>query len=82
VRHPRVVDDIETDMEILRCLADWSKFVPGHLGDQIRWLDPMGAVEGFAKILTGQLDFRSEAINLERFNKNFADDKDVIFPEV
>eukprot|EP00978_Attheya_sp_CCMP212_P023789 scaffold73616_cov49-Attheya_sp.AAC.2 len=82
VRHPRVVEDIETDMEILRCLADWSKFIPGHLGDQIRWLDPMGAVEGFAKILTGQLDFRSEAINLDRFNKNFANDEDVIFPKL
>jgi predicted unusual protein kinase regulating ubiquinone biosynthesis (AarF/ABC1/UbiB family) len=69
-------------MEILRFLAELSAFVPGHLGQQIRWLDPMGAVEGFAKILTGQLDFRSEATNLERFNKNFANDKDVIFPKV
>jgi aarF domain-containing kinase len=41
-----------------------------------------GAVEEFAKMLKLQLDLRTEAHSLERFNKNFKGNKHVMFPKL
>lgn len=80
--HPNIKDNIDTDLDILRFVTCLVEILPFGIGEKMHWLNLSGCVEEFAKLLIPQLDLRIEARNLNRFNKNFADDKDVIFPKV
>ena len=67
VQRPGIAKTIDTDMEIL---LDLSRLA----GEQIiksDIYDPVAIVEEFAYAIERQLDFLSEARNVERFAKNF-----------
>lgn len=72
---------IERDLSIL---GFWAKLLDRF--EAIRMLSLPGAVTHFGEALRGQLDFREEARNNERFAKNFADVPNVdvpkLFPEL
>jgi hypothetical protein len=75
VLHPNVIEDIESDLELMRLAAYVFR-------KKLKYLNLEGAVDEFASLLMLQLDLRAEADHLVRFNQNFANEKDVIFPEV
>jgi aarF domain-containing kinase len=56
--------------------------LPWDVFANLKWLNLEGAVEEFADLLKLQLDCRVEAANLEQFNRNFADSKHVVFPQL
>ena len=78
VRRPGVVEQVATDLEILRDLARRASR---------RWevaddYDLAGLADEFAQTLRAELDYLSEARNAERFRDNFAGDDDVHIPRV
>src|SRR5437764_798967 len=77
VQHPRIVERIRNDIEILTGLADQAeKYL-----EEIRPYQPKGIVHEFERTLTRELDFMRELRNLERFYKNFANDSTVRIPK-
>lgn len=82
VMHPNIHQNIETDLDILRLLANVAENVPFRIGEHMKWLNVSGIVEEFSRLLTLQLDFRIEARNLNRFNINFSKDEHVSFPQL
>uniref|UniRef100_A0A7S4K722 ABC1 atypical kinase-like domain-containing protein n=2 Tax=Odontella aurita TaxID=265563 RepID=A0A7S4K722_9STRA len=80
--HPGIHGNIDADLDLLRFLASLAESIPFDIGERIQWLDLPGTVEEFASLLTLQLDFRTEAENLRRFNENFANDDRIVFPEL
>jgi aarF domain-containing kinase len=77
VMHPNVRQDIDTDLDLMRLAADFFS----KLG-KVKFLNLQGAVDEFAGMLKLQLDLRTEAENLDRFNTNFKDDPYVVFPKL
>lgn len=82
VRHPSVTAAIDDDLDLLRLAVRLLGKLPFDAFKNLRWLNPEGVVEEFADLLKLQLDFRNEADHLVRFNKNFRNNPDVLFPEV
>lgn len=82
VMHPGVKNNIDADLDLLAFFANIAEHAPFGIGKQLMWLDLPGVVEEFHRLLIHQLDFRTEAENLVRFNENFKDDKDVLFPKL
>ena len=78
VMHPNIREDIDADLDIMRVIA---KILPA-LDSTMGWLNPEGGVEEFAGMLKDQLDMRREEQNLAKFNKNFEEDDDIVFPKV
>ena len=81
VLHPNVHHDIDADLDLMRTLV--------HLVDKmsfmfeaIQWFDLPGCVEEFSHYLTLQVDLRTEAANLQRFNENFEKEEHIRFPEL
>jgi aarF domain-containing kinase len=75
VLHPNVIEDIESDLELMKLVAYVFR-------KKLKYLNLEGAVDEFASLLMLQLDLRAEADHLVRFNQNFANEQDVIFPQV
>ena len=82
VMHPGVKNNIDADLDLLAFLANIAEHAPFGIGKQLVWLDLPGVVDEFHRLLIHQLDFRTEADNLVRFNYNFRDDDEVLFPEL
>ena len=82
VMHPDVRTDIYTDLELLRTFVDSLENLPFDLGKRFKYYDLPGIVKKFEDLLVVQLDFRNEAIHLDKFRKNFSNEDGVIFPEV
>jgi len=78
IQRPGVVGKIERDLSILFALAGYAEeAIP-----EARAMDLRGVVAGFTKSITQELDFGLEARNLARFQRNFADHPNVVFPAV
>lgn len=77
VRRPGVVELCAFDLAVMRFAARQLGRLPS-----LRQLDPEGAVAQFARSLQAQVDFRVEADNNRRFQRNFAGDPNVTFPDV
>jgi aarF domain-containing kinase len=82
VLHPNVEEDIDADLDLMRVSVRALNWVPFGMFSNLKWLNLEGIVEEFASLLKEQLDLRGEAANLERFNKNFAGDPCIVFPEL
>ena len=82
VMHPGVKNNIDADLDLLAFFANIAEHAPFGIGKQLVWLDLPGVVQEFHTLLIHQLDFRTEAENLERFNYNFRHDDEVLFPEL
>jgi ubiquinone biosynthesis protein len=82
IRRPDIERVIEVDLEILADLARLSE----KLVEGIAVFDPVRVVREFSRVIRQELDFNSEAGNVERFARNFAKDRRVhvprIFPEL
>jgi hypothetical protein len=84
VLHPNVLRDIDTDLDILRCIVRMIPYLPltDNMYQQCKWLNLDGIMEEFAKLLKLQMDLRYEAQNLQKFQSNFRQDPVIQFPEL
>ena len=78
IQRPGVRRKIESDISILQVLA---KYIEDAI-EEGRAMDLEGVVEGFAKSVLQELDFRLESRNIDRFRRNFADSPKIVFPSV
>jgi ubiquinone biosynthesis protein len=77
VRRPDLESIVPFDLAVIRAVARVMEIIP-----TVRLLAPVHQVEEFGRAIQLQLDFRIEADNNRRFRTLFADDPDVIFPEL
>lgn len=75
IRHPRVSDIIETDLDLLALGARALALLPGA-----SLLDPIGVSREFSGVMRSQLDLAIEARNLVALAANFSDERRVRFP--
>jgi len=78
VQRPKIKKRIETDLQIMGHLA---QLIKKQLPD-FQHIDPQSVVDEFAQTIRKELDFNIEASNIERFSKNFLNDKRLIVPKV
>ena len=76
VQHVDITERINSDLDILARLADWAE----SYSAQLRLYQPRSAVAQLRDTLLGELDFRQERRNLDRFNRHFERDARVHFP--
>ncbi len=67
---------VETDLSILADLAE----LADRYVDELKPYHPIAVVHEFSRTIRGELDFQRELTNIQRFRRNFADDKTVHFP--
>lgn len=77
VVHPDLPRLLQLDIMVISAAV---RFI-NWLLPSTQWLNLQTAVEEFNTLLTGQLDLREEAKNLNKFRENFKNSKDIIFPE-
>jgi ubiquinone biosynthesis protein len=75
VRRPKIDQVVAFDLGVMRMFASAMGLFPS-----IKLLAPAESVDEFGRGIRMQLDFTIEAANNRRFRKNFAEDRDVIFP--
>lgn len=78
IQRPGVRPKIESDLGILHAMAGWAE----EAIDEARAMDLRGVIIDFTKSIMQELDFRIEARNLHRFERNFEEEKEVVFPSV
>ncbi|HEX9068461.1 MAG TPA: AarF/ABC1/UbiB kinase family protein [Ktedonobacterales bacterium] len=78
VRRPGVVEQIEEDLHILVDLA----VKASRHWEVARFYDLLAIAQEFAQTLRSELDYLSEASNLERIADNFAEEPDIHIPKV
>eukprot|EP00800_Vazella_pourtalesii_P020962 TRINITY_DN7611_c0_g1_i1.p1 TRINITY_DN7611_c0_g1~~TRINITY_DN7611_c0_g1_i1.p1 ORF type:complete len:505 (-),score=77.59 TRINITY_DN7611_c0_g1_i1:366-1880(-) len=76
VLHPEIRQDIDTDVRVLARLAWVVELIP-----LFKWLSPCDGIKEFQTVLLDQIDLTLEARNLDTFNKNFRNVKNVSFPK-
>ncbi len=77
IQHPKISQRIETDFRILLQLAEWAEAYDRDM----RLVKPKALVTEMRRVMRKELNFLREALNLERFTNNFADDPQVKFPQ-
>ncbi len=78
VQRPDIRKTLEVDLDIMFHLAVLTeKHFP-----QLDTIDPVGVVSEFSRAIKRELDFENEAGNIERFRRNFTNDKTVHIPKV
>ncbi len=77
VRRPRIEQIVSFDLAAMRLAA---KLLA--LSSTIRLFAPVESVDEFARAIRMQIDLSIEADNNRRFQRHFADDPDVEFPEL
>ncbi len=78
VKRPGIEEIIEADISILSRFASLlQKYVP-----EIRLYKPVEVIKEFARTIRKELNFTKEGNSIERFRRNFKDDKAVYFPKV
>lgn len=78
IQRPRINDIIRLDLDILYDLARRLRDRP----EVAQLTDPVELVEEFASALAGELDYRREGRNVERFRRNFQEVPTVRVPAV
>jgi len=78
IQRPKIARKIEADLSILdfltnRLLAEYP---------EAEYFDPKGIIIEFNKAIHCEIDFLSEANNIEKFSSNFEADPNVIIPKV
>eukprot|EP00934_Nitzschia_sp_Nitz4_P009049 Nitzschia sp. Nitz4//scaffold166_size90379//63090//65121//NITZ4_005065-RA/size90379-augustus-gene-0.4-mRNA-1//1//CDS//3329538220//9039//frame0 len=82
VMHPNVEDDIDADLDIMRLSAYALERFPVDAMRNLKWMNLPGFVEEMSIMLKIQLDLRTEADHLVRFNENFKHHDTVVFPKL
>ncbi|OGP32295.1 MAG: hypothetical protein A2073_02045, partial [Deltaproteobacteria bacterium GWC2_42_11] len=78
VQRPDIQETILQDILILRYIA---KQVVKYMPESSLY-GPVGMVDEFSKTILREMDFTLEASYIEKFRKNFTDDKRIVIPEV
>ena len=78
LRRPGITDKVEADLRILSYIAS---LIELEFPDSRRY-QPAEIVDQFARSLRRELDLAVEARNMERFARDFADDPEVVVPQV
>jgi ubiquinone biosynthesis protein len=78
VQHSGIREIIEVDLEIMLHLATLME----HNIEEISLHRPVKIVEEFARTLEKEIDYTIEALNLERFARQFLDDSTIYIPKV
>ncbi len=78
VQRPGIRRKIESDISIMLALAQQLE----DAFEEAQAMDIVGVVQGFAKSILQEIDFRIEARNLDRFRRNFAEVPSVVVPAV
>ncbi len=78
VRRPRIVEQIETDIDALMFLA---MLAERHIPNSEIY-DPVGLVREFARTIRREMDFSREGHTIEKFAANFKGDANLYFPQV
>ncbi len=78
VQRPGIRRTIEVDLDIMFHLA---KLIEHHF-DGTNTLDPVGLVQEFSRVINRELDFTTEASNIERFARNFESDDTIRVPKL
>jgi ubiquinone biosynthesis protein len=78
VQRPDIEELIELDLAVL---LDLARFVDRHV-PEISGVNPIGVVLEFSSTLRKELDFNNEAVNIERFGAQFADNRWIKVPKV
>ena len=78
IQRPNIQNVINTD---LRILSDLAKLIEKNVQES-HLFSPCRIVSEFSKTIQSELNFYREGQNIERFHKNFADDKTVYIPKV
>jgi len=78
VQRPNLRKIIDTDLELLRLLAELAE---DRIPELKRW-QPVAVVEEFDKSIHKEIDFEREAHNVKKFKKNFEGDAQVYAPRV
>ena len=78
VQHPGIWHKVCVDFYILHKIAKWIEAIPRL---NLQYLSLSDTVRQFRDIMLPQLDLTLEAKHLERFNRDFANDKHVTFPK-
>ncbi len=78
VQRPNIEQIIETDLAIMQDLA---RLAQERL-PRAEMYDPVGLAEEFSEALRGELDYRREGRNADRFRENFAKETALYAPKV
>ncbi|HUI92632.1 MAG TPA: AarF/UbiB family protein [Chitinivibrionales bacterium] len=78
IQRPMLEQMIETDIDILCAMAST---IERHVGEA-RYFDPVSICGEFAHSIRKELDFRNEALHMERFAENFKSDSTIRVPRV
>lgn len=78
VQKPGLPKIIESDLNLLRALAEWWIESQGNLG----FTDPTTTIEELRRSLMRELDYTNERRTAERFRQNFSDRPEVFIPRV
>ena len=78
VQRSGIREIIEVDLEIMLHLATLME----HHIEEISLHRPVKIVEEFARTLEKEIDYTIEALNLERFARQFLDDSTIYIPKV
>jgi len=78
IRRPGIVDEVETDIEVLMGLA----FLAERHFPENRSFDPVALVKEFARSIRHELELSREGRTIERISANFAGDPTLRFPRV
>ena len=78
VQRPEAPRQVEADIELLYQAA---RIVRERV-KALRFIDTVGLVDEFARSIRGELDYRREAANAERFGRNFVSDPQVSIPRL
>lgn len=78
IQRPGVRPKIESDLGILYAIAGWVEEAIA----EAQAMDLRGVITDFTKSISQELDFKIEARNIERFQRNFAALETVAFPAV
>ncbi len=77
VQRPKIKKIIEVDLEIMKDMAALLE----SYDQEFKRIDIKGIVEEFEKCILKELDFSSEASNMEKFRLNFQNDTEIYVPE-
>src|SRR5918999_378585 len=78
IRRPGVREKIETDLRLLRRIAE---LIEAEIPEARRYR-PAEIASQFARTLEREADFATETRNIERFAKNFAGDPHLVIPRI
>jgi aarF domain-containing kinase len=82
VMHPNVEEDIDADLDIMRLGVHVLERLPFQSAKDLQWINLPGFVEELAGMLKIQLDMRTEAAHLARFQTNFEGNDLILFPKL